>query len=315
MGRPVGGSLGITAEDIEATKHLTQVEAAKVLGCTQPTISTYRRLYGGGGRFIPSRAPGARISLTVENGTVLVGSDCHYWPGIPVSTAHCAFIEMRDRLAPAAVILNGDVIDGPRISRWPAGDWEDYDARPTVAQELAECQARLREIGGGIWTLGNHDGRFESYLIKKAPELMGVHGTRLKDHFPDWTPAMSCWINPDSEHPVVVKHRYKSGKHAPYNNAKDAGTSIVTGHLHALKVEPVSNYRGTIWGVDCGTMMALYDRRSLYAEDNPADQRSGFAVLTFRDGLPLWPEVVAVVDEEARLYTWRGQVFQARDRT
>lgn len=270
-------------------------------------------------RYVPSRVPGARVHLNLSDGVVMVGSDAHYWPLLPVATAHLAFLEMARRLEPSAVILNGDVLDGPRISRWPSGEWDDYIALPTVAEELAECQKRLREIVAAtpdvphIWTLGNHDARFESYLIKKAPELMGVHGTRLKDHFPDWRPAMAVWMNPASDHPVTIKHRWKSGKHAVFNNTVNAGTTMVTGHLHALKVEPFSDYRGTRWGVDCGTMAALYDRRSLYGEDNPQDWRSGFAVVTFRDGLPLWPELVYVVNEEARTYSWRGEVFQAQE--
>lgn len=270
---------------------------------------------------IPSRTPGARLGTEVENGVVIVASDAHYRPGQIVSSAHLALREMCARLAPSVVILNGDVLDGPRISRWPAGDWDNAASQPSVVDELAECQARLREVIAAshgamhLWTLGNHDARFEGHLVKRAPEYAGVHGTRLRDHFPDWTPAMSVWINPDSAHPVVVKHRYKSGKHAAYNNAKDAGWSVVTGHLHALKVEPHSDYRGTRWGVDCGTLAPIYGPQFIYAEDNPQDWRSGFAVLTFVDGLPLWPEVVYVVDEEARLYSWRGEVFQANGGT
>lgn len=268
---------------------------------------------------VPSRAPGARIGIEVPEGVILVGSDAHYRPGGYVSTAHLALREMCVRLAPAALIMNGDVLDGPRISRHPAGDWDDFRGQPTVVDEVAECQARLRELYKAtpealhLWTLGNHDARFEAHLVKQSPEYIGIHGTRLRDHFPDWRPAMSVHVNPDSPHPFVVKHRWKSGKHAVFNNTIGAGTSMVTGHLHALKVEPFSDYRGTRWGVDCGTLAPLYGPQFLYAEDAPQDWRSGFAVLTFRDGLPLWPEVCYVVEEEARLYSFRGEMYQAEE--
>src|SRR5712691_10425121 len=107
-----------------------------------------------------------RVDLRVETGIVLIGSDCHYWPGEP-SAAHRAFVRFARDLRPAAIILNGDVMDGARISRGPAGDWVKYAERPSVVEELAVAQERLREIvavapgADRLWTLGNHDSRFE----------------------------------------------------------------------------------------------------------------------------------------------------------
>src|SRR5712691_1399035 len=256
-----------------------------------------------------------RVDLRVETGIVLIGSDCHYWPGEP-SAAHRAFVAFAREMQPAAIILNGDVMDGARISRWPAGDWVKYGERPSVVEELAVAQERLREIHSAVsmntplfWTLGNHDARFETYLIGAAPEVAGVHGTRLKDHFPDWTPAMSVFINGHTEHAVMVKHRFKSGLHAPHNNTKDAGVSIITGHLHSLKVMPWSDLRGTRWGVDGGTLAAPHGPQFIYAEDNPVNWRSGFVVLSFVEGRLLWPEVAWVMDQNG-LVCFRGRRFE-----
>jgi hypothetical protein len=113
----------------------------------------------------------------------------------------------------------------------------------------------------------------------------------LKDNFPKWEPCWASFINSD----VVVKHRYKSGRHAPENNTLWAGRTMVTGHLHAMKVEPLSDYNGTRWGVDCGTMADPYGPQFYnYTEMNPLNWRSGFVLLTFKKGKLIWPEPIWV---------------------
>jgi hypothetical protein len=52
------------------------------------------------------------------------------------------------------------------------------------------------------------------------------------------------------------KHRMKGGIHAAHNNTLHAGTTMVTGHLHSVKVTPFSDYNGTRWDVDTGTPKA-----------------------------------------------------------
>ena len=275
-------------------------------------------------RYLGPTQNNVRHDISIPDGVVLIGSDCHYWPGEP-STAHRAFVHAAEDLAPSAIILNGDVFDGARVSRWSASAWREYTQLPSVTGEIGVCQARLREIvlAGNtgaddrglanpacLWTLGNHDSRFERYLVESAPEISGVQGTRLKDHFPDWTPAMSVWINGDTEHAVVVKHRFKNGMHAPHNNTRDAGITMVTGHLHSLKVSPWSDYRGTRWGVDGGTMAVPHGPQFDYSEDNPVNWRSGFVVLTFHNGRLMWPELVWVIEEAEGLVCFRGEVVE-----
>jgi len=45
-----------------------------------------------------------------------------------------------------------------------------------------------------------------------------------------------------------------------------------------------------------------------YLEDNPVNWRSGFVVLTIKDGRMLWPEVVHVLDEQH--VEFRGEIIQ-----
>lgn len=250
----------------------------------------------------------ARHALTVKNGCVLIGSDAHIWPGEP-STAMRGFIHMIRELKPSVVILNGDVLDFASISRHPPIGWE---SRPDVQDEIEAAQEILHMIERAmprnaekVWTLGNHDGRFETMIATRAPELAKVAGVHLQDHFPLWTPCWSVWINND----VVVKHRFKGGIHAAHNNAVSSGKTMVTGHLHSLKVTPWTDYTGTRFGVDSGCLADTNHKAFVdYTEDNPKNWRSGFVVLTFVNGRLVWPEVTAVVDLDH--VEFRGRIIR-----
>jgi hypothetical protein len=247
-----------------------------------------------------------RKEVDLRDGVILVASDFHYWPGKP-STAHRAFVKFCKKLKPALVVANGDVFDGCSISRHPPINWNKL---PTVKEELEVCQERLREIikaapkARHIWGLGNHDARFEVKLAQVAPEFKDVHGVSLSDHFPEWEPAWAVHVNDNA----VIKHRYKGGTHAPFNNTVSAGRSIITGHLHSQKVTPYTDYSGTRYGVDTGCIAdPLHDAFTDYTEDNPKDWRSGFCVLTYRNGILLYPELVSVFDEDH--VQFRGEVI------
>jgi hypothetical protein len=249
-----------------------------------------------------------RIDLEVLNGAVLVFSDAHYYPNM-VSTAHLGLLYMIKKLKPVAIINNGDAFDGALISRHPRIGW---DSKPSVVDELRCVTERLLEVSGAapagcrlIWPLGNHDARYETFLAAQVPQFQGVDGFHLKDHFPEWKACWSCWINDE----VVVKHRWKGGAHATWNNTINAGKSIVTGHLHQLKVTPFSDYNGRRYGVDTGTLADPYGPQFIdYTEGNPVNWCSGFAVLTFNNGKMLSPELVRKWDEN--VIEFRGELIE-----
>lgn len=309
----------------------SKAAAARLLGIP---VTTLKDRIAAGERNVAGASAGVkgRAAITVENGTVIVFSDAHYWPG-ERSAGHRGLLHLIRYCASAgyvakagplcAIVCNGDAIDGSSISRHPPIGWEGC---PSVAEELKVCQERLGEIGEAlsdagiavavdlhaadtnthlIWNLGNHDARFETRLAQVAPEFRDVHGIHLKDHFPDWEPAWSTFINDN----VVIKHRMKGGQHAPYNNTIHAGRSIITGHLHSAKVTPFSDYNGIRYGVDTGCLADTYHPAFQgYLEDNTRDWRSGFCVLTFKDGKLLMPELVLVWDEET--IQFRGELIR-----
>jgi hypothetical protein len=252
-----------------------------------------------------------RIDLEIDDGVILVGSDAHIQPGEPTIAMH-AFEQAIKFFVPRGlkcIVLNGDVCDFATVGRHPTIGWEK---RPTLIEELGAVQTQLRRLqslgGPGIdylWTLGNHDARFETKIANELPQYAGVHGVHLRDHFVEWRACWSCWINDE----IVIKHRWKSGVHATHNNAVSAGKTMVTGHLHSLRISPFTDYTGTRFGIDTGCLATPYGPQFIdYTEANPVNWRSGFAVLTIRDGRLLWPEVVPVVSNTE--WSFRGEIYR-----
>lgn len=247
-----------------------------------------------------------RVNVEIENGYILVASDCHYFPET-ITTAHRAFVKIIKEIKPKMVVMNGDVFDGASISRHPKITW---GTTPNVKQELEACQERLKEIEkaakGAVlhWNYGNHDMRFNSRLVNQVGDTyQGIYGMDLKDHFPRWKFSTSLMINDNT----MIKHRWHNGIHAVYNNTIKSGVSIITGHLHSLKVTPWTDYKGSRYGVDTGTLADVDGDQFTYAEDNPKNWRSGFAVINFIDGQLMPPELCQVIDED-HVY-FRGELI------
>jgi predicted phosphodiesterase len=240
---------------------------------------------------------------------VIVFSDAHFTDTTTV--AFKALLKMIKTESPQVLICNGDAFDGQVLSRFPS---INYDQKPTVLEELNACRYHLDLLAKAkppgcelIWTLGNHDMRYESWLVNKVPEYSGVDGFSLKFHFPEWKTCWSYWIG---EH-TVVKHRLKGGRTAGYSNLQAAGnTNIITGHTHVLCCSPISNYQGTYWGIQTGMLADPMSSTFEYCEDSPKDWRSGFVVLSFDQGRMLMPELVMVSNEQAGEYEFRGKIHK-----
>ena len=246
--------------------------------------------------------------LKVENGTVLIGSDAHIWPG-DLTTCQRAFIAFAKEFKPAAIVINGDFVDGASVSSHPPiGFWEKA---PTLAEEIEAVQDYLDKLSKSsrnskrIWPAGNHDLRPEKLLAERVPQFRNIKGVHLRDHFPGWVPCWRLDVNDD----VIIKHRWKGGIHATHSHAVLSGKNFITGHLHSLKVNPWTDYNGTRYGVDTGTLADPSAEQFIhYTEANPTNWRSGFVLLTFVNGRLLWPELVCKFDDDS--VEFRGKVIR-----
>lgn len=298
------GSPILVSKELDMPKervHARRKTIEKKYNITLPTTNNQRL------DFVRSKH-NRRIELDIYDGMAVVFGDCHYWPDDD-PTAHRALIKFINQFKPDVVVCNGDAFDGASISRHPRIGFEH---RPTVKQEIDAVTEKLTEIESAgrkdaklFWTLGNHDWRFESILAAGVPQMEGVYGMSLKDHFPRWSPCYTVMINGDTK----IKHRYKGGEHATYNNTLRSGVNIITNHLHNPNVRRYTDDRGARYGVDTGCIAAVDGRQFNYLEDDTANWRSGFAILTFRKGMLLPPELIEVISEEEGLVAFRGELI------
>lgn len=259
-----------------------------------------------------SFSPLKQVELGMLDGCVIVFSDAHFIPQ-QRTTAFKGLLWAIQEFAPHAIIANGDCFDGASISRHDVID----QPQTSVIQELKATQAALGEIEETakaarhnvklLFTWGNHDIRFGNRLAQHAPQFKDVQGFKLTDHIPDWDFCWAVWPTED----CIIKHRFKGGIHATHNNTLWSGKNFITGHLHSLKVTPFSDFNGVRFGVDTGTLAEIDGPQFTYAELNPSNHRSGFAVLNFFNGELLWPELVAKHSEGH--IQFRGDVIDVNE--
>lgn len=238
--------------------------------------------------------------IDLQDGVIVVFTDAHIFPGV-LTTARRALIKLLPSLKPSIVVDNGDSFDGGQISRHSRIGW---DRRPTVQEELqanGDFHDEVRRNSKGAkfyWNWGNHDMRYPTRLAAQVPEFMGVAGMRLEDHFPEWKFGVTLTVNPNDPCPLLIKHRYRGGEHADWNNVMRAGIHIGTGHDHQMGARRFMDKRGMRWGMRFGTLsdasLPIFD----YQEANPSQQVSGFGVLKYRAGRLMAPQFCEVVDED-----------------
>jgi UDP-2,3-diacylglucosamine pyrophosphatase LpxH len=241
-----------------------------------------------------------RRDIEIKNGSVIVFSDPHFYPDAN-RTAQNALLEVIAEIKPKAVLCGGDALDGTQISRYdPTRGWHQP---PSLAEQLLCMTERMTEIKKAakgaitLMTLGNHDARLSRYLAVNAPHMEKLPGTSLEDYIPSWALSWTVRINVNT----VLRHRNQAGM--LHLQAQKAGCHYVHGHLHRLNVHAVAQYNGYLFSVDCGSFADPLSDAFDYAEDGPPHVQ-GFAVLTYRNGELLWPELCYIKDGEA---FFRGQ--------
>lgn len=229
------------------------------------------------------------LSHEVVDGCVIVGGDLHLWPG-QVPLMWQAFCSVAHKLRPQAIVLNGDMIDGARVSRHGAVLGAGAPKIDEEIDALSDAMRMLPHATHQIWPIGNHDQRVNNYLANAAPELDNYAG-RLEDRFPQWEFCYGATLGN-----VEIRHRFRGGIHAAWNNALHAGISTVTGHTHQLQITAVRNRNGTHWGVEAGMLGDPRSRAFEYHEGQPSRAHEGFVVLTFdEDGCLMPPEFCEMV--------------------
>lgn len=229
---------------------------------------------------------------------IAIGSDKHNIPG-DTPQAFKAFLHLLENIKPDIILINGDWFDFQSIARFHRIGWQQ---NPALSEELECGLADLEQIERAsprskrIFTLGNHDMRFDGKLSNCLPEFENIHGSSLEHHLKKWQVGMSATFNDF----FIVKHRWHGGIHANYNNVLRGGRDIATGHTHKLNIRPWTDYNGTRYGIETGTLSDLYDESFLYTESNAVDWQPGCAVVTVSDNIIIPTVCPIVIDKNHR---------------
>ena len=110
--------------------------------------------------------------IKIKNGIVIIGSDIH----IPFqdNKAVEAFKSYCKEIQPSAIVLNGDVLDFYKLSRFVKGEGRN------PYEEISECQELLKSLKEACpnsdiyYVIGNHETRLETYVLNNAPHLASL---------------------------------------------------------------------------------------------------------------------------------------------
>ena len=145
----------------------------------------------------------------------------------------------------------------------------------------------------GIAYFSGNCARFETRLSAQVPEFEGVQGFLLRDHLPHWHDSLRIDINDD----CVIIHDWHNGIHSGWNDVLKGGCHIVTGHTHELSVKAHKGFKNTHYGVKTGMLADEWQDEFNYRQGKPGfNWQSGFVVLTWVNGMLLYPEFAAVRD-------------------
>jgi predicted phosphodiesterase len=185
-----------------------------------------------------------------------------------------------------ALLINGDLIDFYGLSRF----MKDPRKR-SVSHELKACNELLdvlqKHYKKIYFKLGNHDVRFEHYLMMKAPELLGIAEFELSyllkckergiEVIKDKTIIKVNSLN------IIHGHEFGGSVFSPVNIARGlflrGKTSAMQGHNHQTSEHTEPNMNGeitTTWSVGCLS--------ELHPEYLPINKwNHGFAIVEVKD--------------------------------
>ena len=189
--------------------------------------------------------------------TILSISDTHATFLDPF-TWHCFLSAIRD-LQPAIVYLNGDILEGSEISRFPKipGWTVPLQLELDFAREMFRQVREVTKSAEVWWGAGNHGiDRLVSYLTQSAPAFAGLRSMRF-DELADLRGldvrlaqggTILSPVGTEGDRPGTIffgcywiHHGTRLGAHAGDLELKSAGMSGQSGHVHRASLAYAGN--------------------------------------------------------------------------
>ena len=199
--------------------------------------------------------------LPLVNNKILFMSDIHL-PFHDLPSIKMALADGKERGC-NTVILGGDIVDMYSISRF-----DKVPNKSTFVKERELFWALIDDVNTYmpnakvIWICGNHEDRFERYMLSKCAEIYGVDDFSMERVFAlrelgvEWVEDKR-YIKADGLN-ILHGHEFGNSITSPVNPARGmylkAKDSAVFGHLHRTSEHTEADLRGnvkTVYSVGC----------------------------------------------------------------
>lgn len=196
------------------------------------------------------------------------------------------------KIQPTRLFINGDFLDCYEISRFDKEPFGHYSLR----QELKLATAYLDQINtklpktNKIFIYGNHEYRFQRFMIKNAQQLMGLPGSTLKDQLQlkkmnyNVIDSGLCESYYDTKRGLLIGHFNKASIHSAYTAkalVEKYGQSIIQGHCHRTGIYYKTIHDKTLVGIENGCLCDLNPDYML-----SPNWMHGFTIINWIDNTP-----------------------------
>lgn len=183
------------------------------------------------------------------------------------------------------VYMNGDILDFYSVSRWSKNP-----DKPLMRREVQLAQnffAGLRKMfpkAKMIFKSGNHEYRFDRYIMDVAPGLFGLDGfnipsiLKLADYDIDYVDDKTITIA--GELNILHGHEVRfGGVNVARSMYMKASTNVIFGHFHVSQEYTQRSLNGKLHG--CWAIGSLCDLKPDYHPIN--NWNHGFAIITVNE--------------------------------
>jgi len=194
---------------------------------------------------------------------IIVGADAH----IPYHDAKVIqmFIDRAVSIKARTVILDGDWLDCYQLSRFQRDPSKrDIAAEIAMARQIFQAIRSALPDARIIYKMGNHEDRYESYLMRAAPELFKLKSIHL-DALPELglkelniEVVKNKRIIRIGHLNIIHGHEFASGISAPVNPARGlylrAKKSAMVAHYHQTSEHTetaINDDVVTCWSIGC----------------------------------------------------------------
>lgn len=177
-------------------------------------------------------------------------------------TAITAALDHFVKIGIDCLLLDGDLIDFYGLSKY-----EKDPKKRSVPDEIDKLGELLNQLGTILkckllYKLGNHDERYDNFIMRKAPELYGLPDIKFETLINNRVEGIEFIgdkrIIQANALDIIHGHEFVQGIFSPVNVARGlslrAKTNAVQGHNHQTSEHSEPNLRGeikTTWSLGC----------------------------------------------------------------